>query len=302
MKEALSLSHLTTVNTGVTTELFGSEFTECSLDDSLDVRAVIEANHELAEFLYGPEIAKLVRDHKFQRLNELHHSNLETVTAPEQLLEDVDLDELGVIVVRPEIVEAVEQCVDLIERNGLHIIYDKPLEINFEQYWGLYHHGLSDPDSYNDFPTRTLNYAGKSCHLLVLGRESDERSGALPLSDVITRDLKGEQGTYTPHTLRGDIAFTALKACIDPSSPLKMIGDANIALDPIGAYRHLVRGNIPSDRAHTKAQSPLLFYAGQGAHIPNSTEIDQDLRILCTQAEIESLLAHSQLPLKGAVA
>lgn len=65
--------------------------------------------------------------------------------------------------------------------------------------------------------------------------------------------------------------------------------EANIALDPIGAYRMLVRGKIDSDRCHEIADNPLLFYSAQAVHIPNRYEINKDLGVLCDEQDLEEI-------------
>ena len=98
---------------------------------------------------------------------------------------------------------------------------------------------------------------------------------------------KGKHGSYIPNTLRGDIAFNSLrKYLIDKEHFVK---EANIPLDPIGAYRMLIRGKIESDRCHESADIPLLFYSAQAVHIPNRYEIHKDLNILCDDSDIETI-------------
>jgi hypothetical protein len=63
-----------------------------------------------------------------------------------------------------------------------------------------------------------------------------------------------------------------------------------IALDPIGIYRGLVNERIVSDGAHKKAANQILHYAGQGVHIPDNSELPNDLKVLLDQNEIDSML------------
>lgn len=64
---------------------------------------------------------------------------------------------------------------------------------------------------------------------------------------------------------------------------------AKLALDPIGAYRMLVRRKIDSDRCHEIADNPLLFYSAQAVHIPNRYEINKDLGVLCDEQDLEEI-------------
>lgn len=104
---------------------------------------------------------------------------------------------------------------------------------------------------------------------------------------IINTGFKGKHGIYTPNTLRWDIAFNELKKYL--VSQNEFTKEANIALDPIGAYRMLARGKIDSDRCHEIADNPLLFYSAQAVHIPNRYEINKDLGILCDEQDLEEI-------------
>lgn len=69
-----------------------------------------------------------------------------------------------------------------------------------------------------------------------------------------------------------------------------IVHEANVPLDPIGAYRFLVRREIDSDGWHTKVDYPILFYVGQSVHIPDDREIENDLSTLCTDRDVKYIL------------
>lgn len=167
----------------------------------------------------------------------------------------------------------------------LELLLEKDFKVCFEQYWILYHHGLKHQDSMLDFPTRTFNYIDNDVCLLVFTGNKNELE-VQTISDYLFR-YKGKHGIYTPNTLSGDIAFNELKKYL--VSQNEFTKEANIALDPIGAYRMLARGKIDSDRCHEIADNPLLFYSAQAVHIPNRYEINKDLGILCDEQDLEEI-------------
>jgi len=56
--------------------------------------------------------------------------------------------------------------------------------------------------------------------------------------------------------------------------------DIEFTFDPIGMYRHIVDGNVPSDNIHKRCDYPFMHYVGAGVHIPDSSEISLDFGIL----------------------
>ena len=285
-----SLEHLITVNKEAVAKLFGSDFLKRSVGDCLRTEEVAEANYILAEALYGTKVAALVWRQELELLDEMHQRHLCELHAQKDTANKVDFDRLGLVLVRPEISQITQRCMELISANGLEIVEHRRITIDFKQYWALYHHGLSEREALSDFPTRTLNYIEKECHLLLLYGDP-ANFGVQSISEYLGTKLKGRQGRYAPRTLRGDVAFCHLHSFITSDERGTFMEYANLALDPIGAYRHLARGLTRSDGSHTTADSPLLFYAGQGVHIPNRGEIESDLRILCSEWEISQLVA-----------
>jgi hypothetical protein len=279
------LSRLSKENTSLVDVILDEEYSLASSEDILSADEVMEANEALSDFLYGTEISTHVRRNHGKKLNSMRLEVIDGLACPESAIVDLDISRLGVVVVRPEALGLADASKDLLRSNGLEVLLDKTTQIDFQQYWALYGPGLSDPDAKYDFPTRTLNYINKDIQILVVAG-SDRVTGPVPVSDFITDRLKGRQGSYSPNTLRGDIAYTALKNLLKFNGTSFTTPQYNLALDPIGAYRQLVRGDIASDRMHESADSPLLFYAGQSMHVPDSSEIGRDIRILLTEEEI----------------
>ncbi len=289
----ISIKKLAFENSQIIEKLISKSFVKRSRHNKLTTIEVVNANHVLADYVYGPKIATLVRAHDFDRLNNVYNKVSNDILIPDIITKKIDFNKIGLVIVRPELINIQKKCVDLIEKQQLDIIYRKKFKINFNKYWQLYHHGLTDPESYYDFPTRTLNYINKDLILLIITASKHKTNQ--PISDILN-DIKGKQGTHTSNTLRGDLAFNKLKQLIKGNGS-NFTYSGNIALDPIGAYRHLISDRITSDRAHVTADVPILFYAGQGVHIPNSQEISRDIRVLLQKDELESLIKLGLIPI-----
>lgn len=265
--------------------LLGADYLKQSAQDTLTTDQVLEANDALSDDLYGTTVSNLVKTRSFQSLDKLSVKALESVSVPESSIDATNTNQIGLVVIRPEATGLADKSRELLVNNGLRILLEKTTRINFKQYWSLYSAGLRDPESRYDFPTRTLNYINKDVQILISsGRVDGENNESI--SDFITDKLKGRQGAFSENTLRGHIAYNALKHLVNIDNKSFVTPEANIALDPIGAYRQLVRGKIESDRMHATAQNPLLFYAGQSMHVPDNDEIRRDIRILLSEEEI----------------
>lgn len=264
--------------------IFGFDFLKKSRKDKLTIDDFLEANDILSKNIYGSTIANYIKNRDIEALDKLYYNLLSTMPN-RSLLSDFNLDDIGMVLIRPETLGEKEKYIDFLKSLKLNLIFQKDFQVNFEQYWVLYHHGLRHENSVLDFPTRTFNYINNDVSLLVL--TGDRENLNIPtISDYLLM-YKGKHGTYTPHTLRGDIAFNSLKNYLKDESTF--ITDANVPLDPIGAYRMLARDKIDSDGCHKSADNPLLFYAAQAVHIPNRFEIQKDLSVLCDDDDLQKI-------------
>ena len=264
--------------------IFGLDFVNKSENDELSIDDFLYANDKLSRRIYGETIASLIKNRRIDKLDMLYNGLLSTMPNI-NISNEINLDDLGMILIRPETLGAKEKYKEFLKSLKLELLLEKDFKVCFEQYWILYHHGLKHQDSMLDFPTRTFNYIDNDVCLLVFTGNKNELE-VQTISDYLFR-YKGKHGIYTPNTLRGDIAFNELKKYL--VSQNEFTKEANIALDPIGAYRILARGKIDSDRCHEIADNPLLFYSAQAVHIPNRYEINKDLRILCDEQDLDEI-------------
>lgn len=261
---------------------FGNEFLQKSILDKLSIEESLKANDILMDIMYGEEVARLIRNRDYELVKKLYLSMYKTIMQPRELLNGLNLDNIGIVMIRPETIGLCDEYKKLLQTKGLDVILEKNIHMNFEQYWVLYQHGLIHYDCRYDFPTRTFNYAGNECKLYVV-TNSQNLILSCNVSDYL-KSIKGKHGRYMKDTLRGDIAFNGLKDYVIGENEFTQ--EANIALDPIGMYRAITRELIDYDKAHEIAELPLLFYAGQAVHTPDDDEIEKDFRTLCTEQDI----------------
>ena len=267
-------------------KMFDVDYTFKSYMDILTPNEVSLANEVLADKVYGETMSALIKRKDVKTIREIRDYILEKYE--KNLEERLILDDYGIVLVRPDTFECVDQYIAFLESKGLYVEYQKTIKIDVEQYFMLYGDGmilgLSNNDDLFDFPTRTFNYINNPCQLLIV---KALKPLGMPVSTYL-HTFKGKHGKLVPNTLRGDIAFNALKPYTIDSTTF--INSANVPLDPIGAYRALVRGEVESDGWHDSVDIPLLFYSAQAIHIPNRSEIRRDLAVLCSEDDIKKLI------------
>ena len=270
-------------------KIFGEDFLIKSIEDKIELNDFLECNEVLSQLVYGKEIASLILDRNIDKIKKMYEE-VEYKNLKYNFEKEFNLDEVGAILIRPETFGIIELYKKFLEEKGLSIIIEKMIKPTFEQYWILYNEGilkgLESNDPFIDFATRTFNYINNNCYLIVFKKQNKLNTN-LPTSDYIMQ-FKGKHGSYCFDTLRGDIAFNSLSPYVVDGKTL--IKSANVPLDPIGAYRLLVRDIIKSDGCHNRFDFPILFYAGQSVHIPDRTEINKNLNALCDENDIKTLI------------
>lgn len=270
-------------NNGIIKKLFGEDFLKNIINDNLDCGECIAANDYLSEYLYGLEISQLLKVDDTEKIKNIVEKTKDKYKYRFSLLKDFDFYNIGLLVVRPENIGLVDKYVKFLNEKGLSLFYKKKIQINFEQYLLMYHHGLIPKESRYDFPTRTLNYINKDCYVLLFYSNSDL---LLPTADYLN-SIKGKQGKQQKGTLRGDIAYNGLKKIVNADGTVFIKKEYNSLFDPIGMCRSLVRGNVESDNAHNISNLKLLYYVGQAVHVPDSKEIKDDFSVLFDENDID---------------
>ncbi|MEG1314045.1 MAG: hypothetical protein RSD40_06985, partial [Bacilli bacterium] len=142
---------------------FGSEFLEKSYFDKLTVEDSLNANNQLMDIVYGKNVSELIKKRKYEEVKKQYLATYKSIIQSKELLDGLDMDKIGIVLIRPETLGLSEQYKHLLQLKGLEIVLEKNLIISFEQYWILYQHGLIHYDCRYDFPTRTFNYVGNEC-------------------------------------------------------------------------------------------------------------------------------------------
>ena len=260
-------------------EILGEDYLEKSLNDTLTREEFIEANYKIGSFCYGEEVNRLLWERRLDLIYALYKEYLDSLNLEE--LQEVDFSKLGLILVRPEVYYYREEYRTFLEERDLEVVFEKKIRLDFKEYLLLYYDSFILDDTMYDFPSRTFNYIDNDSYLFVVTSKTKDN-----VADYLF-SIKGKQGRYEIGTLRGDVSYTLLKDNVHEGMFIK---EAIIPLDPIGAGRMLTRDLIPHDGSHNVSDIPLLFYAGQSVHIPNSKEIKRDMATLCDREEIQIVL------------
>jgi len=262
-------------------KIFDDKFIEKSEKLNLTKEDIEKANETLACAVYGDEISQMVLKNQMKDVLGIY---AQSVQKNFKKLENIDLDfnKIGLLLVRPEVYNLTSKFKEFILNKGFQIVFENDIVPTFDQYLVLYPHGICIKEAKYDFPTRTFNYVKNKCKLFVIYGDSTKYSFS-NMSDYLN-SIKGKPGRYQEGTLRSDIAYKELLQYIMDRNNYK--AGYNSLFDPIGAYRFLVKGELPNDNNLSNIINPLLFYSGQAVHIPNQNEIARDFCTLLNANEI----------------
>jgi hypothetical protein len=179
---------------------------------------------------------------------------------------------IGMVLVRPDMVHITNEIEQFIGER-FSILESQGVNINSSTYWRLYQHDFYRRETMHCRLTRAALYIGSQCRLIVF--QSTDQQQDIPTADYTRGPLKGSQGVFEPGTLRGDIVFReALRLGLHRLDEATSSEHLRLACDPFTAYRKLAaESNHPSKRL----AYPLLFFTAVGVHIPDYTEIGNDL-------------------------
>ncbi len=180
---------------------------------------------------------------------------------------------IGMILIRADMMHASAEFERFIAER-FTILHTQDVQMDPATYWNIYQHDFYRPSTMHSRLTRAAIYIGSACRLVVF--QGSETDPAVATPDYVRGSLKGEQGVYRPETLRGDLVYRNAVALQmhrldDPDVDERI----KLAADPFAIYRALARSGQefpPRPFAY-----PLLYLTGVGVHIPDSSEIGNDL-------------------------
>jgi hypothetical protein len=197
------------------------------------------------------------------------------------------------IVLRPDMYHLSDVVSNFLHEQGYEIQSQFDTKISPDIYWHMYKIAIVHPDAADTMPTRTLVYTGSVAKVLVFreGRMKQNLDTTMCVADAFSTRYKGRQGIMTNNTLRGELVFGA-----SVKLGLHLLGEPLIqmACDPLGAYRHKVAGNCyakTAPQAHLSKEHQLLQYTGVGIHVPDSSELVNDICSLLTLKHLQALSA-----------
>ncbi len=276
--------HLFDINTDFIIDNFGKDFVIRAHARKLTKEESLEANEILSKILYPNGLADLLRGGCFSDVTALSLKNIKAITSNRSdIIDSIIKNGAGLILIRPEMLHAHKLVERFLTERRFKVEISLEKKIDFNSYWAIYNDGLINPDSFLDFPTRTLIYTSGHCRLIIF-TDPKNRYGSKMMDDFC-RLFKGEEGVIKEGTIRGEIVLRELLRVGVGDRSKK---DLEFILDPIGMYRHIVDANIPSDGIHNKCDHPFLHYAGAGVHIPDSGENSLNFRALLSDSDIVS--------------
>jgi len=198
-----------------------------------------------------------------------------------ELVDEILKNDICLITIRPEMRHYTDRIREFLEEKDLIPIYTLNHKLNSEQYWDIYHRGITNPNARNTMSTRTLVYTSSEVTTIIF-KNSKKREG-LSSADYIFNKFKGDSGRYLPNTLRGDLVREEAKRI--GLGNLEMDSLMALAIDPFAAYRNILREKQISE-------DDLLAYTAVSVHIPSQKELGRDLSVLLNSDQLKSVISN----------
>lgn len=233
------------------------------------IKTLAEDNHyKLKDFLKDPNPGERFMQ---KTLENNYHFYSKSITQTKNYKENEQYNNLGLILIRPEMYHMTPNIIEFLEKHSFSIQYAKDLKIDARTYWEIYSDAITNHGAKFIMPTRTIIYLNSLCKLLIVHSPKYPNT-----SDTLVAKLKGNAGIYQPDTLRGDIILNeALRLNFDVLTNKTI----QMAVDPLGVLHKY----IPRDKR--------LQYNAVSIHIPNSKELYGDLTLLLNKKELRNLYA-----------
>jgi hypothetical protein len=217
------------------------------------------------------------------KLGEMN-SITEIPDSKKELIDDLISQNIGMILVRPEMYHIYDKFIDFIKNLGLKVFYDDERVINYDQYWTMYKGSIRFPEAIYSMPTRTMVYTNSPSRIIAF---VDPDQKQRHLATYFESQFKGKEGVFNLKTLRGGVVYPEAKN-------LGFEGlnneEVEIAVDPFKGYRHLVKNFAHhKDNNNINPDEQILRYNAVGVHIPNSNELPFDLSTLNTEAQLNEI-------------
>ncbi len=236
-------------------------------------------NEQVAKILYGPRILDLFKQGQYKEIEALAKVSTDRLVEPQKhLLGGIDLSELAMLLVRPEARFLTDDIKRFLREQEYEIVLEHPLVVDLKKYWAMYNPGFMK-SALEDFPTRTLVYTHGESKIMILHKE---QAG---LQDHLVDELKGEAGVPSEKpTLRGTVVLSGLEAAKAQDEEIFYN-----SIDPLGMYRAITSGKIRSVDPYGECADPVLYYAGQGVHIPDGHELATNMGGLLKEEQLKEL-------------
>lgn len=250
--------------------------------DQKDSDSLVNFNDDVAGILYGPRVLSLFKEDNKQEITRLAEATKQHLLAPKKaLLDTIDYDNLALILIRPEARFLSEEIKTFLLEQKYEILMEDTLQVSAQQYWAMYNEGFLKSDIY-DFPTRTLTYTRGESKVYIIKKDTPN------LQHYLNAHIKGKSGIASKDpTLRGTVVYQGYQGAKEQNRELFYE-----TVDPLGMYRAIGRGALYSKDPFYETSDPVLYYAGQGVHLPEDYELRDTLGVLLTNGKLKELQNH----------
>lgn len=247
--------------------------------NNLSSAELLAYNNSVAQILYGPKILDLFKNNRQNEITDLSEIVKKRLLEPKkEILRSINFNNLALLLIRPEARFLTENIKLFLEERNYTVVLEHPLVVDLRQYWVMYNEGFLK-SNLSDFPTRTLIYTHGESKILALYKKQNN------LQSYLNSEQKGLAGIPSDKpTIRGTVILNGFEKAKKENE--KLFYDS---VDPMGMYRAITSGKIDSSDPYNKCDDPVLYYAGQGVHLPENNELITNAGVLLDKCQLEEL-------------
>lgn len=247
--------------------------------NNLSSAELLAYNDSVAQILYGPKILDLFKNNQQNEITDLSEVVKKRLLEPKkEILKSIDFNNLAMLLIRPEARFLTKDIKLFLEERNYKTVLEIPLVVDLRQYWVMYNEGFLK-SNLSDFPTRTLIYTHGESKILALHKKQDN------LQSYLNSEQKGLAGAPSDKpTIRGTVILNGFEKA--KKEDQKLFYDS---VDPLGMYRAIISGKIDSTDPYNECDDPVLYYAGQGVHLPEDRELITNAGVLLDKRQLEEL-------------
>jgi len=242
-----------------------------TLDSELKPEIMLSYNKKMINWLYT------INDTlETEKLKSIIDNDIDIVN---KKIIKTNVSKCGLVIVKPEMLGMRNELIKFLESRNFVVKSIIRKKISRKQFKMIYKRQLTSQETQFDLPTRMINLINKTMYIFVVTKNECENC-----SNELNQ-FKGKLGQINDFTIRG-IGANYINNIIKNASSSEMS-----YIDPIQMCRGNVKYDFGNDNSvFVNLENPILFFIANCVHIPDNKELEEHIKILLSQREINKFI------------